>query len=149
MEGVAVERKRSQSVSGLEGGQEVQRTRALSGQERQKKWTKNNEKKVQIKDMKRNLGVSIAKEKDPEIKNAVNAAARIRKQKERNRKKNLLENKENEENTLEENAEIPPKKSCSLPAQKSRQKDYGDKQRKTNSEAKNEIIDEMKAKIML
>ena len=148
MEGVAVERKRSQSVSGLEGGQEVQRTRALSGQERQKKWTKNNEKKVQIKDMKRNLGVSIAKEKDPEIKNAVNAAARIRKQKERNRKKNLLENKENEENTLEENADIPPKKSCSLPAQKSRQKDYGDKQRKTNRKAKNETIDEMKAKII-
>ena len=63
LEGVASERKRSQSVSGLEGGEEVQRKRALSGQERQKKWTTNNDKKVQIKNMKRHLGVPIAKKK--------------------------------------------------------------------------------------
>ena len=118
--------------------------------------------------------MAIAKDADPEIKRAVNEKAKIRKQRQRQKDKQIrktkestlaekavneeaktrkqrhrqreqdLENKETKEHTVAEKAKIPQNKSQ---PQLSRQKENGDKQRKANNRAKNQTLDELNGMI--
>ena len=102
-----VEDRRKRKVS--EGEDNSGRKKALSGKERQMKWTDENKTAVKLKSLKRNFKISIAKDANPEFKKDVNEKARLRKLKQRKTAKNQA-SKETEGNMGEEKPEIPQKK---------------------------------------